>query len=403
MELSELSVALKTLVFFRPMMKDVVLSKFEELISSSEDSVAQKVDKYCSFVGALYEHGDNFSKYLLNLAVFDDNKYIRMRSSGKSITDNMQRCLDHELSVLSYVASTDADTLGRFVGYDGELPSYEIDRFDFISEYQMRISDVNKNGYGIYAHNVMFRYDCGEILPVMSSDKTDIDDLIGYENEKKLVIDNTQAFLKGLPAADVLLCGDAGTGKSSTVKAVANMFAGEGLRMLELRKDQLHDIPTILEHLKDNPLKFILFIDDLSFTTNDDDFNRMKAILQGSVSARSDNVLVYATSNRRHLVKEKFSDRVGDDIHRGDTMQELLSLSERFGLTVLYQKPDKKLYLEIVHRLCERKGIAVTPELDIQAEAFALRRGNRSARAAEQFTDMQITNLTQKERKENDA
>ena len=140
--------------------------------------------------------------------------------------------------------------------------------------------------------------------------------------------------------------------------------------------------------INENPLKFIIFIDDLSFNQNDDNFSMLKAALEGSASAKADNAVIYATSNRRHIIKETFGDREGDDVHRNDTMQEILSLSERFGLVVLFSKPNKALYLEIVHELAERVGIT-TPkaELDILAEAFALRKGNRSARCAEQFIE----------------
>jgi predicted AAA+ superfamily ATPase len=139
--------------------------------------------------------------------------------------------------------------------------------------------------------------------------------------------------------------------------------------------------------ISENPLKFIIFIDDLSFNHNDDNFSMLKATLEGSASVKAKNAVIYATSNRRHIVKETFSDREGNDIHRNDTVQETLSLSERFGLTILFAKPEKKLYLEIVHELAIRNGIEITPELDTKAEAFALNRGYRSARCAEQFID----------------
>ena len=192
--------------------------------------------------------------------------------------------------------------------------------------------------------------------------------------------------MEGRPAANVLLCGDAGTGKSSTVKAIANDFFNQGLRLIELRKDQLRYLPLVMAKISGNPLKFIIFIDDLSFNQNNDDFSMLKAALEGSASATAENAVIYATSNRRHIIKESFADRDGDDVHRNDTLQETLSLSERFGLTVLFSKPDKKLYLSIVHELAERHKIQMKKEeLDVQAEAFALRKGSRSARCAEQF------------------
>lgn len=184
----------------------------------------------------------------------------------------------------------------------------------------------------------------------------------------------------------MLLTGDAGTGKSSTVKAAGNALKGAGLRIIEVRRDQLGHIPALLDELSGNPLKFILFIDDLSFRKDDDSYSALKAVLEGSVSARSRNVILCATSNRRHIVKEKFSDREGDDVHRSDAMQETVSLSDRFGLHVTFQRPGKDDYLTIVHALAQRQGVD-GPEVDAAAERFALLRGGRSPRLARQFVD----------------
>ena len=203
-----------------------------------------------------------------------------------------------------------------------------------------------------------------------------------------MILENTKALLKNKPAANILLTGDAGTGKSSTVKAVANALWSEGLRIVEVRKDQLRAIPKILDELSGNPLKFVLFIDDLSFLKDDDNFNALKAVLEGSVTAKSTNVVIYATSNRRHLIKESFSDREGDEVHRNDTMQEFVSLSERFGIHVSFYKPDKKTFLHIIHHLAKESGIDMKKEeLELLAERFALERGGRSARLARQFID----------------
>ena len=168
---------------------------------------------------------------------------------------------------------------------------------------------------------------------------------------------------------------------------MAAAYADKGLRIIELKKNQLFQIPAVLEEIASNPLKFIIFIDDLSFAGNDDNFSALKATLEGSITGCGDNVVIYATSNRRHLVKESFADRDGDDIHRNDTVQELVSLSERFGLHVTFRKPNKETYLNIVHHLADAAGITLPEEeLDLQAERFVLSRG-RSARAARQFVD----------------
>ena len=164
------------------------------------------------------------------------------------------------------------------------------------------------------------------------------------------------------------------------------------MRLIELRKDQLFSLSYIMGRIAGNPLKFIIFIDDLSFNKNDDCFSMLKAALEGSASAKAKNAVIYATSNRRHIVKENFSDRAAsDDVHHNDTVQELMSLSDRFGLTVYYSRPNKALYLDIVHKLAEKNGVAMEKgELDIKAEAFALAKGSRSPRAAEQFINSLI-------------
>ena len=196
-------------------------------------------------------------------------------------------------------------------------------------------------------------------------------------------------MLSGKPAVNVLLYGDAGTGKSSSVKAIANEFAADGLRLVEVKKNQLYQIPALLDSLVQNPLKFILFIDDLSFSANDDNFAALKAILEGSVGGRSQNVVVYATSNRRHLIKETLSDRSGDDIHEADTRQELMSLSARFGLTVTFQRPDKVRFEEILLDLAKQYGVQMpSDQLFIKGEAFAIRAGGRSPRVARQFIEL---------------
>ena len=269
------------------------------------------------------------------------------------------------------------------------MPEFTTTKLSLKETYLHRAENIDKYGYGIYAKFNMFSVDeAGNIVPVRHSDKTELSNLVDYESERKVIIDNTKALLDGKPAANILLTGDAGTGKSSTVKAVANALWKDGLRIVEVRKDQLRAIPKILDELSSNPLKFVLFIDDLSFLKDDDNFNALKAVLEGSVTAKSNNVVIYATSNRRHIIKEKFSDREGDDVHRNDTMQELVSLSERFGIHVTFSKPNKETFLHIVHHLAEENGIDIPKdEIKLLAERFALERGGRSARLAKQFID----------------
>ena len=298
----------------------------------------------------------------------------------------ISEAVERELEIFSEFAALTAADFSEDMGVEYASP-FESEKWNFLEKYEDRIKNVHQFGYGIFSSFGMFRLsDDKTIVPIVSADKTDMNKFVGYEDERQKVIDNTIAFIEGRPAANTLLCGDAGTGKSSTVKAVANSFFNKGVRLIELRKDQLNYLPYVMGMISENPLKFIIFIDDLAFNRSDDNFSMLKAALEGSASAKADNAVIYATSNRRHIIKENFGDRDGDDVHRNDTLQETLSLSERFGLVVLFSKPNKTLYLEIVRELAERNNIKLNPdELDIKAEAFALRRGNRSARCAEQF------------------
>ena len=345
---------------------------------------------YAEFVSLLYEaNGGDLGEHIKEICLNSENVFVKRVASGKSIPSYMQEAVEYELDTLQAVCSLDKSTLTPLSKYTGFLPNFTSTKLELKEIYLHRAEHVGRYGYGIYAKHRMFYVDeNGCISPVLHPDKTELGDLVDYERERQIVIDNTRALLAGKPAANILLTGDAGTGKSSTVKAVANALWGEGLRMIEMRKDQLRMIPKILVELSQNPLKFILFIDDLSFLKDDDQFNALKAVLEGSVTAKSANVVIYATSNRRHIIKETYSDREGDDVHRNDTMQEMASLSERFGIHITFSKPNKQTFLNIVHHLANENGIDMeTGELDLLAERFALERGGRSARIARQFVD----------------
>ena len=390
---SEWKVALHSLAVFHQLKEDAVLCALSKLLDMPADSdTASRVGAYADFVAALYASGtQNLSRYISRAVNNDENIYIRTVGKGEKPSPLLCRAVEGELAVLTRIASLTEDDLRALIDYDGYLPPFESDGKDcrLAEIYTHRTENIGKYGYGIYAdYHMFYLSDAGHIIPVQNPDSTRLSDLIDYKREQQIILDNTHALLCGKPAANMLLTGDAGTGKSSTIKAVVNELYTEGLRILEIRKEQLHKIPAILDELTVNPLKFILFIDDLSFQKDDDNYSALKAILEGSVSAKSQNVVVYATGNRRHLVKEKHSDRDGDDIHRNDTMQEIVSLSERFGLRITFNRPDKKTYLDIVHHLADAAGFAYTPErIDISAERYALARGTRSARAAKQFVD----------------
>lgn len=389
--LSQLHIRLHSLAVFRNLLTDPVIESLLEYLEALQSSpLSQAVSCYGRFVSRLYAAGSTtLARYVEQLAGDDENPYIRRIGLGEIPAPEMVECVRAELEILQTVADLTPESLRAGLDWEGYLPAFQTEQVDIAASYRRRCENIGKLGYGIYARHRMFYVgDNGQIIPVHNPDKIRLSSLIDYKREQQIILDNTLALLSGKPAANILLTGDAGTGKSSTVKAVVNELAYKGLRILEVRKEQLHAIPAILDELNSNPLKFILFIDDLSFQKDDDNFSALKAILEGSVSAKSRNIVIYATSNRRHLVKETFSDRDGDDVHRNDTMQELLSLSERFGIQVTFQKPDKKTYLGIVHHLAKEKGIQMEEsQLDTLAERYALGRGGRSARAANQFID----------------
>jgi len=371
------------------------LSALLKCVSSEDTAVDETIHAYADFVADLYRHHNDLGAYLLTL-VFEDENICMIRKGQKlEIGEKMQKCLENELLSLEEISQISSEEVKNAISYDGFLPDWDNTAYDFRKEYGTRIDNVDKFGYGIYAKYYMFIVKDGAIVPVKHPDEIKLSQLIGYEVQRKLIIDNTLALIKGKPASNVLLTGDAGTGKSSSVKAIANEYRNQGLRIIEIRKDQLHDIPSIIDSLSSNPLKFILFIDDLSFESDDDNFGALKAILEGSVSARTANIAIYATSNRRHLVKENFSDRAGDDVHRNDTVQQLISLSERFGLKIAFSKPMKDEYLRIVAGLAEQNGLDIPQDkLFLEAEQFALVKSGRSARAAKQFIDKMIAEHT---------
>lgn len=378
---------LSALTVFRGILDDPVMARLKKLLDTDSKS-GDFISLYSDFVSELFKTTDNFTEYLLSLVLENENPYmLKMAEEGAS-GEILRRCAEKELLILQELSRLTSADVCDGLDYDGYLSEWAVSERDFTEIYHERIANVSVKGYGIYAkyHTFMLRDE--KIVPVKNPDTQRLSQLSGYELERKKVIDNTIALLNGKPAANVLLYGDAGTGKSSTVKAIVNEFRDRGLRLIEIKKSQLHSMPIILENISKNPLKFILFIDDLSFAADDDDFGALKAILEGSISHKTPNLAIYATSNRRHLVKEKFSDRDGDDIHKNDSMAELISLSDRFGLTVTFLKPDKQQYFEIVKNLAEEYEIGLAEEeLQLKAEEFAIRRSGRSARAAKQFIE----------------
>ena len=397
MKLREWNARLHGLVVFRSLLDDPVVAKLVDLTDRMEAGApgyGPVCDAVAQFEAALFEHTTNWGSYLSAAVLEAETVCVRQAASG-TLAPALQTALDSELAFLQALCGLTLDELlaaaGSATGQAQELaflPRWETSSIDLPAAYAQRMSEVGKKGYGMFAKHHVFTVENGQLVPVKYPDPQRLSELPGYEKEREKVIANTKALLAGMPANNVLLYGDAGTGKSSTVKAIANAFAPEGLRLVEVKKNQLYQIPDLMDKLAANPLKFILFIDDLSFTANDDNFAALKAILEGSVGGRAKNIAVYATSNRRHLIKETLTDRTGDDIHEADTRQELMSLSARFGLTVTFQRPEKARFETILAELAKQHGIDMPmDQLLVKAEAFAIRAGGRSPRVAKQFIE----------------
>ena len=265
----------------------------------------------------------------------------------------------------------------------------ENEMFELVTDYYRRY------GYGLFAMSRAFRIKREgsgpvEFLPISNIDGVMLDDLLGYEFQKRELRRNTEAFLAGVRANNVLLYGDAGTGKSTSVKALINEYFDRGLRMIEIYKHQFGDLSAILAQIKNRNYRFIIFIDDLSFEENEVEYKFLKAVIEGGVETRPDNVLIYATSNRRHLIRETWNDRTDmehhGDIHRSDTMEEKLSLASRFGVSINYNAPGQKEYHAMVKALAERCGITMEEkQLISMANTWEIRHGGFSGRTAQQF------------------
>lgn len=249
-------------------------------------------------------------------------------------------------------------------------------------------------GVGKFGLHKSFRISRDEkgvhVDPILNIAHVQLDDLVGYEIPKQKLIENTEAFVNSRKANNCLLFGDAGTGKSSCIKAIANAYYDKGLRIIEVYKHQFQDLNDVIAQIKNRNYKFIIYMDDLSFEEFEIEYKYLKAIIEGGLEKKPDNVLIYATSNRRHLIRENFHDReeIREDMHTGDTVQEKLSLVNRFGVTIYFGSPDKKEFQNIVKVLAERSGIQMpTEELWLEANKWELSHGGLSGRTAQQFID----------------
>ena len=397
--------SLASLSIYKGVLKRTVAKAFYKLLCSLSAPPEEFGALWGEFFALLCDKGysENFAACLTELALYDDNVFSRACASigVEPLPDVVCAAVERDLRVLCDVAQITPEDIidaygdrARLGCLSRSLPRWKTG--ERIPEFQGKPSECMKkmaafykrNGCGLYARYPAFIWRSGRLEPILNPDSVHMTSLKGYALQQKIVIQNTADFVEGLPANNCLLYGDRGTGKSSTVKALLHRFRGKGLRMAEIPKEALHAFPLLLEEVARSPLRFILFIDDLSFSSHDDSYTALKAVLEGGLTGRPDNALIYATSNRRHLIREIFSDRTGDELHRSDTIHESLSLADRFGLSVCFSAPSKHEYLDIVAAIADdRKLTLPVKKREEEAEKWAVERGGRSPRTARQYID----------------
>lgn len=389
-----------------PVIEDA--SALIELLTEEDNGVPLDfvAARYASLCARLYESKfrGNLPDYLYSKVLLSENLFTT--ESARGHYDALPACVRsaavndlNALYALTRITSSDfravmRDRFPEEAELIDLLPVYVSEPYHYKSigcwgDSAARIAEYHRhNGTGVFSEQIAFVFDGANILPVKNIDSIRLSDLKHYEVQRNKIVENTLSFLHGKPCNNILLYGDRGTGKSSTVKALLNEYYGIGLRIVQVEKKHLNNLSKLIDLLSDNPLRFIIFIDDLTFQENDDGFGALKACLEGSLSKKADNTVIYATSNRRHLIKETFSSREGDEVHRADTIDDSLSLSDRFGLTITFTVPDKAKYLDIVLKLAEDRGLAIEEEQLLKgAERFALQKAGRSPRIARQYID----------------
>lgn len=393
-ELLILNYKLFTLSIFSNILKDKAIVNLLGVFSYSAKSLSEAVLYYSKFLKVLYEspfEGD-FSLYLNDLIKHDENVFTKNISAKNPLNENIINAAKKELEILFELSKINSQKIKEVLKKQFENSDEIVNLLsDFTSDtpvvdYGALCSYVEANCYGLYAKYGAFIYTKDNVLEyVEKTDDITFNDLKDYKTQQNTLIENTKLLLNGKVANNILLYGDRGCGKSSSVKAVYNEFKSQGLKIVQILKSNLNNLDKLLDKLSKIPAKFIVFIDDLSFSQDDENLSAVKSALEGALSKRSDNIVIYATTNRRNIVKETFSSREGNEVHLADTIDENASLSDRFGVTLMFLAPNKDKFLEIARKIAQDKNIPIREDFDIKAERFALLKASRSPRVAQQF------------------
>lgn len=382
---------------FKNVLQDETISFFVRFLNAlNNNEKAENVLKYYSdYIYSLYNTNENQNLYehLKHLIYTDEN--IISKGCSNCIKNNTQllETAKYELSLFDKILEFDHKTIKDILinKYSDMKDVIEhIPSFYCKKEQNFDLSDIlcayEKQGYGIFSCYSAFKYvGKNEIIPIEYYDPITFDDLKNYEYQQDVILQNTKAFLENKDANNILLYGDRGCGKSSTVKALINEFADYNLKIIQIYKESIVYLAELYEQLRNLPVKFIIFADDLSFEEDDKNFSSVKAALEGSLSNRPENTIIYATTNRLHLVKESFSSREGSEIHYNDTIDEAVSLSDRFGITLTFSSLTKNEYLDIVKQIANDCCVEINDNLFKEAEKFAMQKSIRTPRVARQF------------------
>lgn len=408
---TEIYTSCLSLLIYREVLDDEVGQAFLDLLKAETPEVL--LPAYGAWFSALASRQQGWQDYLIDRLLTVENAFTRMIQTADLETAPAQliRAVQHDLKVFQSLYFWTSQQICEWVSRHRSVPAW-MDRLrraesprkaamiqfqnqlETLSDWSLAVSELasfyQTFGSGIFAEYSAFRWQDGKLFAIAHPDPIEVNTLVGYETQRDALLKNTEFLLAGLPALHILLYGSRGSGKSSLIKSLVHQY--ENLRLIEVGKSELQDLPLIVEKLRDLPQKFVIFVDDLSFEEDDDAFKALKVVLEGNLTARPRNVAVYATTNRRHLVREYFEERPrpkdADEIHAWDTVQEKLSFSDRFGLTLTFEPADQATYLKIVHHLAKQAGITLSSEeLEFKALQWATRHNGRSGRTARQFVD----------------
>jgi uncharacterized protein len=399
---------LRSLHLYRDLLNDDVGQAFlqlqEALVARDRRAV---VEAYGDWFSALANRGIGWQEHLLQRLVEADNSFSRAAAQS-DIAMAVAMGAGRDLQVLQQLYDYDVEAIAADVNQQANLAVPLVPWVNWVGDQPLRqafegsedwtdampslVEIYRQRGVGRFGTYWAFRWQQGQLVGLAHPDPVALHNLVGYEWQQQALVNNTESLLKGHSALNVLLYGSRGTGKSSLIKSLLSRYGQRGLRLVEIAKADLQDLPQVVEQVRNIPQKFIFFVDDLSFEADEEQFKALKVVLDGSITARPRNVVVYATSNRRHLIREYFSDRPAprdqDELSTWDTVQEKLSFSDRFGLTLTFEPTDQDTYLKIVFHLAQEQGLTLEPDpLKFRALQWATQQNGRSGRTARQFID----------------